>query len=182
MEWFRSSRFWFLVGIVFLIAAVKVALVFVPNIAPIGAMALFAGAYFSNRVAAFLVPLVALFLGDAFQELFIPGYGFHSVMPFTYGAFAIIVLIGFLLRDQVTPLRVGAAGLSGSIVFFLVSNFGVWATGGYPLNLGGLMLCYEMAIPFLHLTVLGDLFFVAVLFGGFALAQKRVPALAAPVR
>ena len=70
--------------------------------------------------------------------------------------------------------------LAGSVLFFLVTNFGTWATGTmYPHNAQGLMAAYVAGIPFFQWTVLGTLFYSAVLFGGFALLRRRVPALRA---
>ena len=89
-----------------------------------------------------------------------------------------IVGIGFLLRDRRTPLQIAGASLAGSVLFFVVTNFGVWMLGSlYPKTLEGLVACYVAAIPFFHNTLLGDAFFTAVLFGGFVLAQRRFPVL-----
>jgi hypothetical protein len=73
-------------------------------------------------------------------------------------------------------LRVGAAGVVASVLFFLVTNFGTWALSGmYPHTLAGLGACYVAAIPFFQNTLAGDLFYAALLFGGFALAEHLVP-------
>jgi ABC-type multidrug transport system fused ATPase/permease subunit len=142
-----------------------------PNFAPIAAMALFGGAYFSDRRQAFLVPLAAMFLSDLV-------IGLHSTIAVVYGSFALIVCIGFWLRRRRTVSLVAGATLAGSVVFFVITNFGVWALGSwYPKTLSGLMTAYIQAIPFFRNTVAGDLFYVSILFGGFALLERLFPVL-----
>jgi hypothetical protein len=100
--------------------------------------------------------------------------GFHSTQWAVYVGFAVIVCLGFMLRGKAKPLSVGVMALHSSVLFFLISNFGVWMTGGlYPLTTEGLIACFTAAILFFTNTLLGDLFYVALLFGGFALAEKK---------
>ncbi len=140
-----------------------------PNFAPIAAMALFAGAYFGNARLAFLVPLAAMLLSDLVL-------GFHSGILVVYVCMAIAVVIGMQLRGRIGAASVGLAALASAVVFFVVTNFGVWATSGmYPISFEGLVACYVAAIPFFHNTLLGDFFFAAVLFGGFALIEHVSP-------
>jgi uncharacterized protein DUF6580 len=142
------------------------------NFTPIGALALFAGAQFENKRWAFMVPLAAMFLSDTM-------IGFHSGMPVIYAAFAAIVCMGFLLKEKKTPLRVATASLAAATFFFVVSNFAVWASDGlYPLTLQGLVTCYIAAIPFFQNWLAGTLFYAALLFGGFALAERKLPVFA----
>lgn len=142
-----------------------------PNVTPIAAMALFGGVHFSNPAAAYLVPLAAMALSDLVL-------GFHDTLPFVYGSFVLIVLIGSRLRREKTLVSVTIAALGSSVLFFLVTNFGVWATGTlYPKSWAGLATAYLAALPFFRNTVLGDLSYVAVLFGGFALLERYLPAL-----
>ena len=144
-----------------------------PNFSPIGAMALFGGAYFGRRALAFAAPLGALLLSDAI-------IGFHSGMPFVYGSVALIALIGWAVARRITLVSVAVAAVASSILFFAVTNFGTWLTSGmYPQNFAGLGACYVAAIPFFQNTLAGDLFFSALLFGGFALLERRVPLLRA---
>ena len=145
-----------------------------PNFTPIGAMALFGGAYFGRRALAFAAPLGALLLSDA-------AIGFHSGMPYVYGSVALIVLIGWVVAKRMAPLTIAAAVLASSVLFFAVTNFGTWATGElYPPSLAGLAACYVAAIPFFQNTLAGDLLYSALLFGGFALLERHLPALRAP--
>jgi hypothetical protein len=146
------------------------------NFAPIGAIALFGGAYFSSKRAAFAVPLLSLVAGDIFT-------GFHRLIPYVYASFHVSVAIGFLLRHKKSASRIGAATVAGAIQFFLVTNFAVWASliGSYPKNVGGLAACYIAGVPFFWNTLAGDAFYVALLFGVMALAEKRIPSLREPL-
>ncbi len=145
-----------------------------PNFTPIAAMALFGGASFADRRLAFAVPLAALLLSDLCL-------GFYRLLPIVYGSFALIVCIGFWLRTRRRVLPVVVTALAGSFLFFLITNFGVWATGAlYPQTWSGLGNCYGAAIPFFRNTLLGDGVFTAMLFGGLALAEKHFPILRAP--
>jgi len=143
-----------------------------PNFTPIGAMALFSGAYLGRRGAVALVaPLGALFLSDLVL-------GFYRGMPTVYFSVALIVIIGWLALRRVSPIRVGGAAIASSVLFFVLTNFGMWLSSGfYPRTLAGLEACYIAAIPFFQNTVAGDLFYAAILFGGFALLERTVPAL-----
>jgi hypothetical protein len=157
-------------GIVLLTAALRIA----PhpwNLTPIGAIALFSGAMVRDRRLAFLFPLLALFAGDAFT-------GLHKLIPVVYASFLISVAIGRLLQDRRTALRITGATLLGAAQFFLVTNFAVWKfLGTYPKTLSGLIACYAAGIPYFWNTLAGDVLYTAVLFGGFALAERFVPAL-----
>lgn len=162
-------------GIVLAAAALRI----VPhpmNFAPIGALALFGGAYFSSKRAAVAVPLLSLVAGDIF-------IGFHRLSFFVYASFLVSVAIGFWLRRGKSASRIGIATLAGAIQFFLVTNFAVWATSiaSYPKNLGGLAACYIAGLPFFWNTLAGDAFYVTLLFGVMALAEKRFPVLREPL-
>jgi hypothetical protein len=144
-----------------------------PNFTPIGAMALFSGAYIGRRTLALAAPLAAMLLSDAIL-------GFYSGMWVTYLAIALIVAVGWLALPRVSAARVGIAVIATSVLFFLVSNLGVWALSGmYPLSPAGLAACYVAAIPFFQNTLAGDLFYATLLFGGFRIAELLVPSLRA---
>lgn len=143
-----------------------------PNVHPLAAMALFGAAHFRSKAMAFAIPLAALFITDLV-------IGFHGTMGFVYGSFILIGLLGFTLRGNVKPMPVVLTTLAGSVLFFLVTNFGVWMSGMfYPKTVEGLLACYTAALPFFRNTLIGDFFFVGVLFGGFALLRQRFPVLA----
>jgi hypothetical protein len=163
-----------LVGMILAAAAARLA-PHAPNFTPIAAIALFGGAHFADKRLAFGVPLAALLLSDLVL-------GFYGGMAVVYGSFALIVGLGFWLRSRRTIWPIAGAALASSLLFFLVTNFGMWAAGSlYPRTLSGLGVCYAAAIPFFRNTLAGDLFFSAVMFGGFALAEKRFPSLREPV-
>ena len=143
-----------------------------PNFSPIGAMALFSGAYLGRRSLAFVAPLAAMILSDAVL-------GFYSGFWINYLAVAIIVIVGWVALSRVTVLRVGAAAVVSAVLFFLVSNFATFAGSGmYPHTLAGLEACYIAAIPFFRNTLAGHLFYAVLLFGGFRLVELMVPRLA----
>lgn len=146
------------------------------NFAPIGALALFGGAYFSTKRAAFAVPLLSIVAGDIFT-------GFHPLIPYVYASFLMSVVIGFWLRKKKSAWRIGVATVAGAIQFFLVSNFALWASsiGNYPKNAAGLAECYLVGLPLLWNTLAGDSFYAALLFGSMALAEKRFPSLREPL-
>lgn len=167
-----KTRYLVLVGIILTAAALRLV-PHPPNFTPIAAMALFGGAHFSDRRAAFLVPLAALLIGDLI-------IGFHVTMPVVYGSFALVVGIGRWLRFRQELLPITGAVLAGSTLFFILTNFGVWALlSSYPKTLAGLGACYTAAIPFFGNTLMGTAFYTAALFGGFALAGKGFPMLRA---
>jgi hypothetical protein len=143
------------------------------NLTPIGAMALFAGAMFRNRWMAFLLPLASLFAGDLFV-------GFHKLMFVVYASFAVSVAIGRWLAENRSAARVSGAVFLGSLQFFAVTNFAMWALGGfYPKTTAGLLTCFVAGVPFFWNTVAGDALYAGILFAGFALAEKMVPGLRA---
>ena len=104
--------------------------------------------------------------------------GFYHGQATVYFSVALIVMIGMVGLTRVSPLRVGGAAFLSSVLFFVVTNFGMWLFSGfYPRTLGGLEACYVAAIPFFQNTVAGDLFYATLLFGGFRVAELLVPAL-----
>ena len=145
------------------------------NFAPVGALALFGGAQFTDKRAAFLVPLAAMLLSDLV-------IGFYAHMEWVYSSFALITCIGLWLRSHRTTWRIAGASLTASTLFFLITNFGVWvnSTTTYAKGLSGLVVCYVAAIPFFGNTLMGDGFYCLVLFGGFALLEKRFAILREP--
>lgn len=149
------------------------------NFTPIGAMALFAGTYISNKKHAFLLPVLTLLASDILLQL-VNGSGFYRDMIFVYGSFALITGIGFLLRGREQRQTIMVASLVSSIAFFLITNFGTWLMWDiYPKTGAGLISCYIAGIPFFKGTIMGDLFYNLALFGSFALAKWRFPVLAA---
>ncbi len=136
----------------------------IPNFTAIGAIALFSGAYFSRKTWAFLVPLSLLFITDLFL-------GLHKTLPFVYASFVMIILMGRLISRRKNWKSVMLASLSGSFLFYLITNFGVWIMGmGLSPDLAGV---YRDGIPFFRNMIAGDLFFNAVLFGSAYLIFEK---------
>jgi hypothetical protein len=166
---------------VLITAGVALRLVFrdIPNFAPVAALALFAGYYFRNAGWALLVPLSVMTISDTV----LGGYDWPMMM-LVYGMLALPVALRGWLRQafdlrQKSGSQVWAplaglfgCGLVSSVLFFVVTNFGVWCCwpGTYERSIAGLWHCYVAAIPFFRFTLAGDLIFAVVLFGSYALA------------
>lgn len=170
----------FRIALVLLIIAALTRLLPHPyNFTPIGAIGLFGAAHFERRWLALAVPFAALFLTD----LFINNVVYSGIYPsFTwitswwiYAAFAAVIATGWiLLRGKTTPGRIVGASLTASVFFFLITNASTWVeTTIYPKTFAGLLTCYAAGLPFFGNTVMGDLFFSGVLFGGYAWAMRR---------
>lgn len=166
------------------IAALTRLLPHPPNFSPVEAMALFGGAYFASKRWAVIVPLLAMFIADLALGLLRGGIYFDYFISagflLVYACIAVLAVIGFGLRGKVSCGRVLGYSLAGSVLFFVVTNFGAWlGSPMYPQSATGLMAAYTAGIPFFQWTVLGTLFYSAVLFGGFALLRQRIPTLRA---
>lgn len=172
---------WVLASMIVL-AALSRVLPHPPNFSPVEAIALFGGAYFASRAASLVLPLLAMLLADIGLATLAggtySGYLFSSGMALVYACIALSTVLGWGLRGRVTGARVLGYGLAGSVLFFLVTNAGVWAGGSmYPRTLDGLIAAYVAGIPFFQWTVAGTLVYSALLFGGFELLRRRAPAL-----
>ncbi|MBL4762078.1 MAG: hypothetical protein JKY93_05185 [Gammaproteobacteria bacterium] len=155
-----------LITIILLAAAFRL-MQLVPNVSPIAATALFAGAYFADKRLAFVVPLIAMLLSDLVL-------GLHTSMLYVYTGMAITVLIGMKLTTTPTAKATLIGALSASVIFFLLTNFGAWVSHDmYAADMSGLIAAYTAGIPFYRNSLLGDLLFVALLFGGFELLKQR---------
>jgi hypothetical protein len=105
-------------------------------------------------------------------------WGFYRGMAVTYGATGLVAIMARLARGSRSPSIIAVTTLAGSCLFFLVTNFDSWANGSdYPHTAGGLFTCYTLAIPFFRNSLLGDFAYATILFGGWALAEARYPAL-----
>lgn len=166
-----TPKFWIVTLMIFAAAFVRL-LPHPPNFAPIAAMALFGGAYFNKKWAAFMIPLAAMFITDLI-------FGFHETMWAVYLSFALIVVIGMMMLKEKKIGNIFFVSVISSVSFFIITNFGAWLSSGiYPKTTTGLVTCYTAAIPFFHQTFLSDLFFVGVLFGLYHLVKIKFPVLA----
>lgn len=141
-----------------------------PNFTPVLAVALFGGAHLPRR-AAIAVPLLALLLSDLLL-----GYPFTGMNLVVYACFLSGVWLGTRVgTEPAWGRRLGAAA-SGSVLFYLVTNFAVWLSpeGMYAHTLEGLLRCYVMALPFFRNSLAGDLLWTGALFGLHDLARAWV--------
>jgi hypothetical protein len=148
------------------------------NFTPIGAVALFGGAYFTNKFKAVLVPILALFIGDVFIN-----YNFyHKVVLFYNGAFwvylsfVLMALIGTFIK-KVNVQNVVLASLASVLVHWLISDISPCVSGLYPQTFDGYIQCLIMAIPYEKTMLMGNLVFGLIMFGGFELAKTKFPVL-----
>lgn len=162
----------FLVIGLILVAAASRLLPHPSNFVPVGAMALFGAAALPKRWLAVIVPVLAFYLSDlVLNNTLYAAYfeGFYWGVSFwTMGAIVLMVLLGMgLLRNlKFSWLRVGGAAVGATLVFFLVTNFGVWAGGMlYPKTGAGLLAAFAAGLPFLINSLLANLVFSGLLFG-----------------
>ncbi len=127
------------------------------NFTPLGAIALFGAAYFTEKKWALIIPILAfwgsdLLLNNIMYSAYYDGFTWlTSDMLYTYGSIAMIVVLGYYLLKKITFGRVLSGALGASVIFFIVSNLGVWISGTmYPMTFEGLIACYTAAIPFFH--------------------------------
>jgi hypothetical protein len=156
-------------SVLILVAALSRLLPHPANFTPVMAIALAGGVYLDKRLAL-IIPLVALIISDIF-------IGFHNTIFFVYGSFVLIGFLGIWLKSHKKPLPIIGTALLSSILFFIITNFGVWITGGgwiYPKTWQGLIECYTLAIPFFRNTITGDLVFTGVLFGLFEFSNYAI--------
>ncbi|MEK6775222.1 MAG: DUF6580 family putative transport protein [Bdellovibrionota bacterium] len=143
------------------------------NFTAVGAIALLIGSTYRMRWVSLVLPMLILFLSDLVL-------GLHSTMIYVYSAFLISILMGQLIPKQnyfqkSQAVKILGLSLSSSLIFFVITNFGVWISGGlYLKTFQGLVTCFVMAIPFLKNQVLGDLFFSGILFSAYELLSRRV--------
>lgn len=154
------------------------------NFSPLAAVALFGGAYFTNRINAVFFPLIALWISNLILDnVFLAQYydGFALMANWeVYMAIFAIVGLGVVMLKKVTLPRVIGVSMLASVAFFLVTNFFVWINSGmYPTTFEGLIECYTLAIPFFRNTLVGDMVFSLLLFGAFEWAINRFPSLQA---
>lgn len=138
------------------------------NFAPIGAIALIAGRELNNRFWSMGLAICMMVVSDLFL-------GFASSTPFVYLGFLLVSVFSMrLFQGPASPAKYALAPLGSSLIFFIISNFGVWAFDGlYPHSFSGILECYSMALPFFHWSLLGDAFFWVMLTSLVALGERR---------
>jgi hypothetical protein len=174
-----STRLYLLTGLVVAAAVCRLLPQPMANFAPIGAMTLFGGACFASRKAAFLVPFAAMLVSDLVLNMTT-----YSENEFAWGMsavaylpFALIVCLGFFLRNRTRSIPSLIAGsLGASLIFFVVSNFSWFVAYHSPWTLSELARCYGGAIPFFKGTLASDAFYTTLLFGTLAFVESKAPA------
>ena len=137
----------------------------VPNFSPLVGIALFSGVYL-NKKYSYFIPIGIYVISDIV-------IGLHGIVLFTWGSIALIYWLGHKLKTNKTPARIAVYTLTSSILFFIVTNFGVWLQGWYSYTLEGLLKCYIVALPFFRTSLLADFIYVAVLFGTYEYILRR---------
>ena len=154
-----------------------------PNFTPLGAMALFGGAYLKNKYHAFIIPIASLWLSDLVLNNFIFSFysdftWFYPGFLWQYTSFILIIIIGYLFLKKVNFKNIFVTSILSSLLFFVITNFGVWVSGSmYSLDFQGLITCYSMAIPFYKGTVLGFICYSSLLFGILEFSRNKFQVL-----
>ena len=148
----------FPIGLILILALAKL-IPHPPNFTPIIAVAIMSGYFFRNIYLSFAILLISMLLADVF-------IGFYNNMLFVYLSLFLIAFVFFKISKKINFKNLFVYGFIGSLIFFIISNFGVWALGSpgvydvaYEKNLNGLVECYILAIPFFGNTFLSTLIF-----------------------
>ncbi|MCP1383145.1 DUF6580 family putative transport protein [Runella salmonicolor] len=161
----------------------------ISNFTPLGAMALFSGAYFSTRWKAFAFPLITLFISDLLINAVIyqGRYGIiYEGWYWVYGIFALIVFYGKVLLQKINVKNVVLVAVIATLSHWVLSDGSVWLSGGIDLRTGlpltrdwtGFVQCLTQGAPFMRNFLAGTLAYSALLFGGFEVLKMRFPKLA----
>ncbi|MEE3152399.1 MAG: DUF6580 family putative transport protein [Candidatus Neomarinimicrobiota bacterium] len=170
-----------IISIIILLAAFTRIMPHPPNFSPMAAIGLFGAAHFAKKWQAFLIPLIGIWISDLVINNIV--YSSHSSnFVWFYGGFywqyisyVFIIFAGlFIFNKGISVTNTLGGMVSSSGIFFLFSNFGVWAGGAmYTKNISGLITCYAAGIPFIHNTIISDALFTTVLFGTYYLLQTE---------
>ena len=174
----NKNTIWF-VGSLLVLAAISRVLPHPANVTPVAAMALFGGAYINNKRWALLLPLAWMLFSDFLLQIMywagLRAYtGFSDIIPFVYGSLLLTALLGSTLQKRLTPLPILASSMAASVIFFLITNFGVWLSW-MPHTFDGFVQCYTQAIPFFRASALGDLVYTGAFFGIAQVVRSQFP-------
>ena len=150
------------------------------NFTPIGAMAMFGGAYFSDKIKAYAVPLLTLFASDLllnyiyFQKLTF----FYDGVFWVYMSFLLMVFVGTFLK-KINVVNVVLASVAAVFIHWIVSDIGVVLMAGsmYPKTFTGYLAALTAAVPFERNLLVSNLVYSFFMFGAFELAKMKFPAL-----
>ena len=132
-----------------------------PNFTPVTSLALFSGIMFQRKWLSILVPIVAMLLSDMVL-------GFGMISMWVYAAFMSVTISGWVLKQMNVK-----SILVSSMIFFIVSNLGVWVLG-YPHTIEGLLMCYTLAIPFFGYSIVGDLCWGLLIKQSYKFVENKV--------
>jgi hypothetical protein len=167
-----------LVFTIILLAALSRVLPHPSNFAPITALAIFSGYSFKKDFKAYLFPIFAMFLSDLILQI-TTGFGIWPGMYIVYATFVLITIFAQIAVKKASFINLTWVSLASSLMFFVVTNFAMWTSSGfYEHTTAGFIKCYIMAIPFFGNSIMGDLFYTAVIFGVYSLVSKKYPAFA----
>ena len=145
------------------------------NFSPVIGSLLFAGAHM-KRANSLWFPLAVLAVSDLLLSPVVYRIGIDRTQGIFWFGFACIVAMGWFLRNRVRPLTLGAAALASSVSYFLISNLGVWiGWNTYPKTWEGLVACYVAALPYFQNSLVGDVFYTAVIFGTYEAVLRWRP-------
>ena len=140
-----------------------------PNFTPMAAIALFAGFIFMKKYMAVVAVVTVMLLTDYFAFGYLsPDWFASKSMMVVYLALLFPIVFRGFLQKKLGVLRIAGAALASSTVFFVATNFAVWAFSPmYEKTWAGLVLCYTMAIPFFQNTIAGDIMWSGIVFGSY---------------
>ena len=146
----------YLLIVLFLVVGIFMRIMpFAPNFTPLLSIALLSALYTKNRYFIIL-PILIMLLSDLM-------IGNHVTAFWVYTSLSIIFMLGYFVNAS-KYFQILKYSILSALIFFVVSNFGVWITGGYPFDFNGLLSCYIAAIPFFKNTLLASLFYSSILY------------------
>ncbi|MBX2846405.1 MAG: hypothetical protein KTR13_09340 [Saprospiraceae bacterium] len=167
-----------LLSLIIAMAMLRLGTADIANFAPIAGIGIFAVYYFKKKWMAFLLALGALFLSDLVINA-TNGYDFYAGRLWDYLGFAVGIVLAFLILAQKRNFTTAlTSALGASLLFFIISNFGVWAGSSYyAQTIEGLMACYAAGLPFFKNTLAGDVLFTGAFIGAFQGLRALLPSL-----
>ena len=150
----------------YLLVVVAVAVRFLPHpwhFTPVTASLLFFGAHRSR--GQFWFPFALLAASDVVLTKLVYVYPFTWDHLVSWAWYLAVLALGMRLKSHAKPVWILAAALASSVLFYIASNFAVWAAWNmYPKTLAGLVACYTLALPFFERAAVGDVFYTALFF------------------
>lgn len=138
-----------------------------PNFTAVGAMVIFSSILMPFEYS-FMTVMTTLVISDYF-------IGFYPILPWVYGSYLLIMILTLVIKKTFNYKRIIVLSLSSSILFYVITNCGVWVTTSmYPKTLSGLIECYYMAIPFFRNSLLGDIIYSSIFYGVYYILKSKI--------